>query len=85
MIANLRCCNPDLQLINQTWECSGAPSPRNIHKNPQGLFFSEQMTSLEISDTHLDNFDFACQYLVKVCQCLVNVCPAGERPGLYVP
>jgi hypothetical protein len=25
------------------------------------------------------------QYLLKLDQYLVNVCPAGERPGLYVP
>jgi hypothetical protein len=30
---------------------------------PQGFFFSEKMTSLEISDMHFDKFDVFCQYL----------------------
>jgi hypothetical protein len=52
---------------------------------PQGIFFSGKMTSLTIFDMYFEKFDVFCKYLNNIWQYLVNACPAGECPGLYVP
>ena len=35
-------------------------------------------------DMHFDKFHVFGQHLVNIQHCLVNVCPAGARPGLNV-
>ena len=57
----------------------------DVVEHPAGFFFPEKMTSLAIFDMYLNICDVFGQCLVNVWQYLVNVCPAGECPGLYVP
>jgi hypothetical protein len=47
--------------------------------------FSDKITSLEIFGWYFNELDVFGQYLIDICQYLVNVCSAGECPGLYLP